>query len=314
MGILDRQWHSAADDLPVGARLLAAVSGGQDSLCLLSLLVDSAPERSWQVHVGHLDHRWRTDSTEAAQKVAILSATWGLPFHLAIADRPPANEAVARAWRYQWLGELAQSLGIGYVLTGHTQSDRAETFLFNLLRGCGSDGLNSLERQRPLRVGVQLVRPLLEVTRAQTAEFCALRQLPVAIDRTNFDLKYRRNRIREQLLPYLQEHFNPQVELALVRTAEILAAEADYIDTQVDLVISQLVKDDRLNRHDLATLPLALRRRATRRWLQQCGHNPNFQHVALILACLEAPNRTRTAPLFQGYSVEVQGQWLGLVR
>ncbi len=309
-----RQFRHALPLIPKGARSLVAVSGGQDSLCLLGLLKAFAQKQHWRIEVAHLDHRWRADSGEVAKKVMILSRIWQLPFHLAIAKNPPKSEAVARTWRYTWLGELALSLGCDYVLTAHTRTDVVETFLFNLLRGSGSDGLTSLVAERMLYSTVKLARPLLNFSREQTGQYCQTHQLPVCVDATNFDLTYRRNRIRLELVPYLQQHFNPQVETSLARTASLLEAEADFVEQAALALVETCVSEGRLHRQKLNSVHLALQRRVVRHWLiEELGHSPNFDQIAIVLACLDAPNRTRTSPLFAGWLVEVQGDWLALV-
>ncbi|MBW4696517.1 MAG: tRNA lysidine(34) synthetase TilS [Aphanocapsa lilacina HA4352-LM1] len=300
--------------LPPGSGLLVAVSGGQDSLCLLKLLVDLVPERGWRLHGGHLDHRWRPGSERDARRVAALCNVWGVPFHLGIARTPPAGEAAARAWRYCWLEQIARGLALERVVTGHTLSDRAETVLFNLLRGSGAAGLGSLDWDRSLGGGVRLVRPLLGISRAETGAFCLAHDLPVCIDESNANVTFRRNRIRLELMPYLREHFNPLVEQTLARTGEILHAESELLESLLDGHWHSLVQDGRLHRNTLAALPLALQRRAVRRWLSvELGKQPSFEHIAAVLGCLSAPNRTRTSPLAHGLLVEVQGEWLGLV-
>ena len=229
-------------------RLLVAVSGGQDSLCLVQLLLDLQPKWEWQLGIAHCDHRWRADSQANAEFVKQLAQRWEVPFYCYTAEQPLSSEAAARQWRYQTLAAIAQTHHYPYVATGHTASDRAETLIYNLIRGSGADGLQALTWQRPLHVGTQshaplLVRPLLEVTRAETAQFCQARQLQVWEDTTNLDLKYARNRIRQELLPYIQTHFNSQVELTLAQTAELLQAEVEYLEQAADELRQQAVQE-----------------------------------------------------------------------
>ena len=219
--------------------VLVAVSGGQDSLCLLRLLCDLQPKWGWRLGVAHCDHRWRLDSSANARHVEQLAKLWALPFYGQVADRALASEALARQWRYETLAAIAHQHNYTHVATGHTASDRAETLLYNLMRGSGTDGLQALTWQRPLSTGVTLVRPLLEVSRAETAQFCQNGQLPIWEDSTNQNLKYARNRIRNQLLPYLRSHFNPQVEQHLGQTAEILQADVEYLETAAQNLLQQ---------------------------------------------------------------------------
>ncbi|MCF2145506.1 tRNA lysidine(34) synthetase TilS [Desmonostoc muscorum LEGE 12446] len=328
-------------------RLLVAVSGGQDSLCLIKLLLDLQSKWGWDLSIAHCDHRWRPDSQANANHVENLAKTWGISFHLETANEPINSEAAARDWRYEALSAIAQANNYQYIVTGHTASDRAETLLYNLIRGTGADGLQALTWQRPLTTGIMLVRPLLEITRAQTQQFCQEFKLPIWEDSTNQDLKYARNRIRQELIPYLQENFNPQVESALAQTAELLQAEVEYLEKAAQqlreealgmgeneklplypllpaksspaLSSSPLLPTPhsplplRLNRRVLQKAPLALQRRVMRQVLQQIlTEAPGFEHIEKLTALITAPNRSQTDPFPGGAIAQVQGDWICL--
>ncbi|MEG4608876.1 tRNA lysidine(34) synthetase TilS, partial [Microcoleus sp. F6_B6] len=136
--------------LPSNQRLLVAVSGGQDSLCLIKLLLDLQPKWGWNLAIVHCDHRWRSDSEASANHVEQLAKNWGISYYLETASDIPKTEAAARQWRYQALTEIAIAHNYPYIVTGHTASDRAETLLYNLIRGSGADGLSALTWTRPL--------------------------------------------------------------------------------------------------------------------------------------------------------------------
>ena len=304
-------------------RLLMAVSGGQDSLCLSKLLLDLQQKWGWELAIAHCDHRWRSDSEANANYVKHLAHEWQVPFYQQIAVQVTKSEAEARHWRYQALTTIALDMGYQYIVTGHTASDRAETLLYNLIRGSGADGLQSLTWQRPLTPAIQLVRPLLEINRAETAQFCQDLQIAIWEDSTNRDLKYARNRIRHELIPYLQDHFNPQAQQALAQTAEILRAEVEYLE-QVTQELSQQAMmtvssgeqhPDRLgvNRLVLRQAPLALQRRVMRRFLQQTLFiSPTFEQIEKLTVLINAPNRSRTDPFAGNMVAEVEGDWLWL--
>ena len=114
--------------LPKNASLLVALSGGQDSLCLGQLLLDLRPRWGWQLAIAHCDHRWSSDRglVDHVRKIAEI---WQLPVYIATAPPMAETEAKARQWRYQALQTIAQEQGFNYLLTAHTRSDRAETFL-----------------------------------------------------------------------------------------------------------------------------------------------------------------------------------------
>ena len=322
--------------LPSQQSVLVAVSGGQDSVCLAQLLQDLQPKWYWRLGLAHCDHRWREDSAANAAQVRKLAAVWQMPFYLAVAETPINGEATARQWRYQSLAAIAQQHNYDVLVTGHTASDRAETLLFNLMRGSGADGLQSLPWTRYFDGDLHLVRPLLSATRAETADFCQAFELPIWHDCTNDDLTYARNRIRQELLPYLRSHFNPQTELHLAQTAELLQADVTYLETaaqdwyqraclsaesegdEAELggdAIAPCPRDinQQIHREILRQAPLALQRRVIRQFLTQALPNqPNFQQIEKVVALLHAPNRSCTDPFPGGAIARVNHPWIQL--
>jgi tRNA(Ile)-lysidine synthase len=311
-------------------RVLIGLSGGQDSLCLTQLLIDLQSRWEWELAIAHCDHRWRSDSQANATYVATLAEQWGLPFHLLTAETPPASEAAARDWRYGALADLAATTGFPAVVTGHTASDCAETLLYNLLRGSGMDGLQALTWKRSLRAGIEIVRPLLDMTRQETGKFCQQRGLQVWQDETNTNLRYTRNRIRLELLPYLQQVFNPNVESLLAQTSELLRADVDCLEALAAQWLHRATQSfpepppdasnwGSFHRKTLWEAPLALQRRAVRQFLQgQLGILPNFDQVEKLTALITAPNRSQTDPFPcpatpAGIIARVEGDWILLV-
>lgn len=303
--------------LPQNSRILIAVSGGQDSQCLLRLLIDLRAKWHWQLASVHCNHRWRADAQANADFVAQLSERWGVPCVVKTAERPPASEAAARQWRYQVFAEAAQAWNCRYVVTAHTGSDRAETLLYNLLRGSGADGLQALTWQRPLvksGPAIALVRPLLDITRAQTAKFCADYAIPIWQDATNEDRAYARNRLRLDVLPLLRTHFNPQTDKTLAQTAEILTAEVAYLEQAAQQLYEQCIESVSIQRQLLRKAPLALQRRVLRQFLsQRLPSQPQFDHIEKLVALLSAPNRSQTDPFPGGGIAIVDDPWIRFV-
>jgi tRNA(Ile)-lysidine synthase len=289
--------------------VLVAVSGGQDSLCLIKLLLDLQPKWNWKLAVVHCDHRWRSDSQANSAFVEELARSWQLPFFLQAADKIPTSEADAREWRYQCFQTIAHN-NYSAIVTGHTASDRAETLLYNLIRGSGADGLQALTWKRSFSSNLTLVRPLLSTSRTETAQFCQDSGLQIWEDSTNQDLTYARNRIRQELLPYLQTHFNPQTEQNLAQTAELLTAEVEYLEKVATELREKATSSLGLNRSLLQSIPLALQRRVIRQHLQQTLTNPNFEQIEKFTALITAPNRSRTDPFPGGAIAEIQGDWI----
>lgn len=319
-------------------RVLVAVSGGQDSLCLAQLMVDLLPKWSWQLAIAHCDHRWQFSSAAAVRHVQRQAEHWELPFLLQTAPDSVAQdrrEATARTWRYAALAHLAESGHYSAVLTAHTASDRAETLLYNLLRGSGMNGLQALSWQRSLTPTTTLVRPLLNVIRSETRTFCHQRDLHVWDDPSNQDLHYRRNQIRHEVMPYLCDRFNPNLERVLAQTAELMRAEVDYLESETEAVWLKGVQtaaaassaianpksgeagfDYRLkiDRHYLRQVPLALQRRVMRRCLRQLlPAAPQFDHIEKLVRLIHAPNKSQTDPFPGGAIARVEEPWILLV-
>lgn len=320
--------------LPANQQLLVAVSGGQDSLCLIQLLLDLQPKWGWHLAIAHCDHRWRSDSEANANHVEQLAKNWGISYYLQTADRAPKTEAAARHWRYQTLTKIAIEYNYTYIVTGHTASDRAETLLYNLIRGTGADGLSALTWTRSLpdlalenpqskiqnpKSKIYLVRPLLEITRSQTGQFCQEQKLPIWEDSTNQDLQYARNRIRSELLPYLETNFNPKVQQALAQTAELLRADVEYLELAATDLLKRAISPTteqkpvnlqlpvNLNRQILREAPLSLQRRAMRQLLQQILPSaPSFDSVEKLTGLIVAPNRSQTDPFPTGAIARVE--------
>jgi tRNA(Ile)-lysidine synthase len=284
-----------------------AVSGGQDSLCLGQLLLTLQPRWQWQLAVGHCDHGWPTDQG-IADRVRSVAQTWQLPFYCWNAQNLPETEAAARHWRYQALIAMAQTRGYQYVVTGHTQSDLAETLMYNLIRGAGSEGLSSLRSVRVLAAGIQLVRPLLNIDRQSTGLFCQQQQLPVWPDAYNDQPRYARNRVRQNIAE-LSTQFHPRITQHFAQTSQILAAESDYLQ-ELALVAyrSALVAPGIVDRDAVSVLPLALQRRVIKLFLQK--YAPSFELIEAIVMLLKAPHNSRSSSLRGGDTVAVVYQQL----
>jgi tRNA(Ile)-lysidine synthase len=305
--LLDRQL------LPCDAKVLVGVSGGQDSLCLGQLLRDLQSRWKWQLTIAHCDHGWRQD-IGIADRVAEVTAKWQLPFYCETTANLPETEAAAREWRYQALVRIATKTSSSYLVTAHTQTDRAETLLYNLVRGAGPDGLSAMSWRRQLTPAISLVRPLLAINRTQTGDFCQAYQLPVWTDAYNHDLKYARNRIRLEIMPQLAASFNPQVESHLAHTAEILRADVEYLESIASDWYRQAVDEDqsvKLDRVIIQPLPLAIQRRVIRQFLAKALNKmPTFSQIEETIGLISAYSGTRTSTFSNGLGAEVYGKWI----
>jgi tRNA(Ile)-lysidine synthase len=299
--------------LPKNSKILIAVSGGQDSLCLARLCLDLQRKWSWQIAIAHFDHGWALDKGLASH-VEKIADNWGLKFYLVKATgKIPETEANARKYRYESLIHIATNHEFNYLITGHTLSDRAETFIYNLIRGAGMEGLSALHWTRKLTDNLTLVRPLLNFTRSDTLEFCQQLELAIWEDKYNENKKFARNRIRLDLIPYLKKEFNLKIEQHLTQTAEILKADVEFLTEETEKLLNLAISDDKqsLKRSILKEKPLSLQRRVIKVFLaQNLKTMPNFEQIEAVVSLIEAPNRSRTSALSKGMFAQVEGDFI----
>jgi tRNA(Ile)-lysidine synthase len=277
-----------------GARVVAAVSGGPDSVALLTLLARHKDAPGWKVHAAHFNHRVRgraSDRDEAFVrrlcrdlKIPLKTGRRRLPKRAG----PPGslNEERLREMRIKFLVRAARSLRATHVAVGHQRNDVAETFLMRLLRGAGADGLAVLP-PRTGREGLLWVRPLLPFLRAEIEAWLRLKKIPWREDLTNRRVNRLRNRVRHELLPLLARRYNPRVVEELARAAEILREENDYMESQS----ARAVSEKKVSLARLRRAPLALRRRMVRRAVAEAKgdlRRITFAHVESILNLLES--------------------------
>ena len=269
--------------LPAGEPLLLAVSGGQDSMALTALLLGLSRLHHWELHLWHGDHGWHPGSAAIAAELQAWSLGQGLPITVdrnAINDATGRTEAEARRWRYAQLATCAAALG-SRVVCGHTATDKAETLLLQLTRGTDLAGLGSLRRQRLLDAeqhpAVHLVRPLLGFNRDDTAAICRDLNLPLWLDPSNTNLRFSRNRIRQQVMPVLNDLY-PGCEQRMAALSERLSQVQDTQQTLLALSLETLKAGEGaekvLQRKRFGALSLPLRRDLLAHWLQSCGAPP----------------------------------------
>lgn len=258
-----------------GERVIVGFSGGADSLTLLLTLAGLGVE----VIAAHFDHQIRSESAADAEWARTFCAARGIPIHIESADVPAAAretgasiEDTARRLRYRFLFSLAERERAVAVAVGHHADDQAETILAHFLRGSGLDGLSGMSGCALISdwpAHIPLIRPLLKLRRHKIETWLAERGLTPLSDRTNDDTQYMRNRIRHELIPYLEKTYNPNLTETLVRSADVLRRDRTYLNEAAarafaDGLIVETEREIRLDRKLFRSLPDAIRSRLIR--------------------------------------------------
>ncbi len=283
-------------------KLLVAVSGGQDSVCLLYILVKLQEGLGMRLHVAHLNHQLRGAEAEAdAQYVSELARKLGIPATVEQRDvksyqarQHISLEEAAREVRYTFLAQVAKSIGTDRVAVGHTLNDHIETILMHLIRGTGTRGLRGLQPKQN-RNSLTIIRPLLPVSRRETAGYCHHHRLTPRVDASNLSLSPLRNRIRHQLLPLLQS-YNPGVSEALLRTARIASDELAFLDEEIAQLWGEVAQEQEntiiLNKERFLGLHSALKRHLLRASIEKLLGNLKdieARHIEEIVDALTKP-------------------------
>jgi tRNA(Ile)-lysidine synthase len=231
------------------AHVVLGVSGGPDSVAMLRAMMSVKVNVGGQgrLFAAHFNHAARGADADADQDwLAALCQRLNISLETARADpgmyassTGDGWEAAARAARYEFLTQVAQTLGARFVAVAHTADDQVETVLHRILRGTGLAGLAGMRPSRPLSSSVALVRPLLRARRSEVLEYLASIGQDYRTDPTNRDTRRTRNRLRNELLPHLRGRYNIAVDEALMR----LAAQADETQQVIDGVVAELVRD-----------------------------------------------------------------------
>ena len=270
---------------PGTSKIIVAVSGGIDSMVLLDVLAKPELPLRARLVVAHFDHQLRGEDSEAdAAFVEQAASASGLPFEEGSGDtrRRAAEtgeglEAAARELRYAFFARLAKRLDTSPIVLAHHADDQVETFFLRLFRGAGQRGLAGMAVQSPSPIdpSVMLVRPLIEVRRAEVEAYASEVDVAFREDETNADTRFLRNQIRHELLPDLSDRFGPAVHLQIAKAMQLAGDDADCIDALAAKWLCQA-------EGAFDELPVAVQRQVVQRQLFSLEVEPSFDLVEAL--------------------------------
>ncbi|HLY97609.1 MAG TPA: tRNA lysidine(34) synthetase TilS [Candidatus Angelobacter sp.] len=291
--------------LQPGDRVAVAVSGGADSVALLRVLFELREELGLVLSVAHFNHQIRGAEADADEQfTSALARQLALEFHSSCADVPAfaqasklSIETAARELRHEWFAQLLREGKAEKIATAHTLDDQVETVLMRVVRGAGTRGLAGIS---PWQREKALIRPLLAVTRKEVEAYLHSLHQPWREDLSNRDMAHTRNRVRHELLPLLEQHYNPGIRNTLDDLAEVARGEEEYWEQESASLLSRWVREGKPTRGGgrssqtdaetlavdlsaLKALPLAAQRRLVRAMGERLHSTLEFRHVDQLL-------------------------------
>ncbi|WYD79773.1 MAG: tRNA lysidine(34) synthetase TilS [Candidatus Electrothrix gigas] len=304
------------------SKIVAAVSGGPDSMALLHLLADACNrgKLALELTAVWVDHGLRPQETPAEeQTVQAATEQLGIPCIKHRVDvtswskeQKISLEHAARDLRYAALRNTAREVGAACIAVAHTADDQAEEILLRVLRGSGRQGVAGMQMRTR-----DLIRPLLNIDKSELLAWLTEQQIPFCLDSSNQDLRFLRNRVRHQLLPFLQEHFEQGIKKSLRKTADSLAVDEDLLAQFTAEAEQNTVKEVsaeanstgtgtlQLVRHPFCKLHPALQRRVVERLLWKIGGRAGYDHILLVIQAADSGRTNSELHLGQGLRVGV---------
>ena len=227
-----------------GDKIVLGVSGGPDSISMLHILNEIKEQYNFEIYVAHINHMIRDEAEDDEKYVQQYCQKNNLECFIKRIDvqqvaytEKIGTEEAGRNIRYEFFEEILQEVGANKIAIAHNKNDKIETIIMNLLRGSGLSGIKGIE---PIR-DKKFIRPLIECERQEIEQYCEQQNLNPRIDKTNFENDYTRNKIRNIVIPYIKEEFNPNIIETLDRLSQVATVEGNYMDLQTQKIYQKLL-------------------------------------------------------------------------
>ena len=236
-----------------GDKIVIGVSGGPDSMCLLDSLYYLKDKLNIEIFVAHINHMIRKEADEETEYVKDYCKNKNIKCYVKkveveklAKEQKLGTEEMGRKIRYEFFKEIAKKENANKIATAHNLNDNVETVLLNLLRGTGVSGLKGIEIKR-IENDLEYIRPIRECERKEIEEYCEKQKLNPKIDKTNLESIYNRNKVRNDLIPYLKREFNPNILEGINRLSDIAREEEEYFDEIIAKQYEELKIGENLN-------------------------------------------------------------------
>lgn len=237
-----------------GDKLILGVSGGPDSICMLNILNDIRNDKNlhmkFDIIVAHVNHLIREEAKDDEKFVEEFCKKINVPFYSKSIDvqkiannNKMGTEEAGRSVRYEFFDEVLKKTTANKIAIAHNKNDKVETIIMNILRGSGIAGLKGIE---PIKNN-KYIRPLIECERAEIERYCLDNKIEARIDRTNFENIYTRNKIRNVVIPYIKEEFNPNIVQTIDRLSDLVKEEYEYLENVVKTKYGEMVVEENKN-------------------------------------------------------------------
>ena len=251
--------------------VLIALSGGADSIALLNIINAISKKYGFTVYAAHINHCLRGDAADADEKLSCQAAnrlgiecfTLRVDIRAKSQEHGISEELCGRLERYKFFDSLMDDYGIECVATAHHKNDNAETVIMNFLRGSSLGGLCGIPAKRD-----RIIRPLLDITRCDIEKYCEENGLCYAVDSTNSDIVYTRNRVRNKLIPDIERDFNPNIVETVTKNAQIITDDNNFIDSVAQTEFERMYSDNSVGINELLKLHSSVIRRIIRKMIE----------------------------------------------